>query len=102
MAGGLNKGEIQMNQEQFKQLLSQEGFQDIVVVERAAHGFLDIHTHPFEAKALIVEGEIFIQSDNSARTYVVGDIFHLAEAEPHTERYGPVGVKYLAGRKTAV
>ena len=43
-----------MNQEQFKHLLIEEGFQDLVIVEREADGYLDLHTHPFEAKALIL------------------------------------------------
>lgn len=89
-----------MNQEQFKQQLSQEGFQDLVIVEREADGYLDLHTHPFEAKAMILEGSVVLQVDNETLNFFVGDIFHLAHAKPHTERYGPTGVKYLVGRKS--
>jgi quercetin dioxygenase-like cupin family protein len=88
-----------MNQEQFKQILSDEGFQDLVIVEREADGYLDMHTHPFEAKALILEGSIVIQVDDETLSFNKGDIFHLGHAKPHTERYGPTGVKYLVGRK---
>jgi quercetin dioxygenase-like cupin family protein len=88
-----------MNPEQFKHLLIEEGFQDLVIVEREADGYLDIHTHPFEAKALILEGSVVIQVDDETLSFAVGDIFHLAHAKPHTERYGPTGVKYLVGRK---
>jgi quercetin dioxygenase-like cupin family protein len=90
-----------MHQEQFKQLLSQEGYQDLVIVEREADGYLDLHTHPFEAKALILEGSIVIQVDDETLSFAVGDVFHLEHAKPHTERYGPSGVKYLVGRKSA-
>jgi hypothetical protein len=31
--------------------------------------------------------------------YRPGEVFHLAQAEPHSERYGPTGVSYLVGRK---
>ena len=89
-----------MNQEQFKQLLTQEGFQDLVIVEREADGYLDMHTHPFEAKALILEGSIVIHTENETISCAKGDIFHLGHAKPHTERYGPSGVKYLVGRKS--
>jgi quercetin dioxygenase-like cupin family protein len=88
-----------MNQELFKKILSDEGFQDLVIVEREADGYLDIHTHPFEAKALILEGSIVIQVDDETLSFSEGDIFHLGHAKPHTERYGPTGVKYLVGRK---
>lgn len=89
-----------MNQEQFKKVLTDEGFQDLVIVEREADGYLDTHTHPFEAKALILEGSIVIEVDDETLSFVVGDIFHLSHAKPHTERYGPTGVKYLVGRKS--
>lgn len=89
-----------MDQEQFKQLLTQEGFQDLVIVEREADGYLDAHTHPFEAKALILEGSIVIQTENETISCEKGDIFHLGHAKPHTERYGSRGVKYLVGRKS--
>lgn len=89
-----------MNQEQFKKILTDEGFQDLVIVEREADGYLDTHTHPFEAKALILEGSIVIEVDDETLSFVVGDIFHLSHAMPHTERYGPTGVKYLVGRKS--
>jgi len=88
-----------MNQEQFKQGLIEEGFQDLVIVEREADGYLDMHTHPFEAKALILEGSIVIQVDDETLSFAVGDVFHLGHAKPHTERYGPTGVEYLVGRK---
>jgi quercetin dioxygenase-like cupin family protein len=88
-----------MNQEQFKHLLIEEGFQDLVIVEREADGYLDTHTHPFEAKALILEGSVVLQVDDETLSFKVGDVFHLSHAKPHTERYGPTGVKYLVGRK---
>ena len=46
-----------MNREEFTQALRQEGYAQVTVVKRAAGGRLDLHTHPFEAKALILGGE---------------------------------------------
>jgi quercetin dioxygenase-like cupin family protein len=60
-----------------------------------------IHTHPFEAKALIVQGELSIAVNDVSRAYKLGDVFHLAPNTPHTEQYGPAGVTYLVGRKSA-
>ncbi|BAL23056.1 cupin domain-containing protein [Azoarcus sp. KH32C] len=70
-----------------------------MLVEREPNGALDTHTHPFEAKALILAGEILIRTEAEATTYRVGDVFHLAANEPHTESYGPAGVRYLVGRR---
>ena len=60
---------------------------------------MDEHTHPFEAKALILAGEIRIVTAQGERVYRAGDLFHLQAHEPHSEFYGPLGVRYLSGRK---
>lgn len=88
--------------ESFTQTLLNEGYADPVQVEREPNGFWDTHTHPFEAKALILQGEIRIRAGNGAEhTYTAGEIFHLAHEEPHAEWYGPQGVVYVVGRKPA-
>ncbi|WP_345815700.1 cupin domain-containing protein [Paraburkholderia sp. PREW-6R] len=88
-----------MNREAFTESLTKEGFPDAVVVTREANTAMDVHAHPFEAKALIIEGDMHIRVGEEERLYRVGDVFHLAANEPHSERYGPNGVTYLVGRK---
>ena len=88
-----------MNLQEFTTLLAQEGYENLVTIEREANGFLDTHTHPFAAKALILEGEIRIQYGEHDKLWTVGEIFQLDAEVPHKEQYGPAGVKYLVGRK---
>jgi quercetin dioxygenase-like cupin family protein len=88
-----------MQQAEFEAMLAEEQFGEVVTVEREAGGSLDTHTHPFEAKALILKGELSIDTEGGGRLYRAGDIFHLAAHTPHTERYGPDGVQYVVGRK---
>lgn len=88
-----------MTEEQFRQWLATEGIDTVVAVEREPNGWLDTHTHPFEARALVTEGEITIEAEGSTRRYGPGDIFQLGANIPHVEHYGPQGVRYLAGRK---
>jgi quercetin dioxygenase-like cupin family protein len=87
-----------MQREAFTEALGKEGFAELVTVQRET-GALDDHAHPFEAKALILAGEIHIRVGNDERLYKVGDVFHLPANTPHAERYGPQGVTYLVGRK---
>lgn len=87
-----------MQRDVFEKALADEGFTSVVVVTRET-GEMDEHTHPFEAKALILAGEIRIRVGADERVYKTGDVFHLAANLPHHERYGPDGVQYLVGRK---
>ena len=89
-----------MQPDEFKALLAAESFHDVATVEREPNGSLDTHVHPFEAKALVLEGELSIRAGAEERVYRAGDVFHLAAAVPHSERYGERGVRYLVGRKT--
>lgn len=88
-----------MNKDAFIAALAREGFSELVTVERAPNDGMEMHTHPFEAKALILDGEISIVAGGTESVYRTGSIFHLQAGEPHTERYGPNGVRYLVGRR---
>lgn len=88
-----------MNSEQFLHLLRQDGFPEPVEVQQAPNGRFGIHEHPFEVKALVVEGDISIVVEGLCRNYKAGEIFHLELKQPHEESYGTEGVKYLASRK---
>lgn len=88
-----------MERDKFLEILAAQGFGEVVIVTREPGGMLASHVHPFEAMALILEGEIHIASAAADRVYRPGDIFHLQANEAHTERYGMQGVSYLVGRK---
>jgi quercetin dioxygenase-like cupin family protein len=87
-----------MDRDAFVSALRAEGFTELVLVTRDA-GELGTHTHPFEAKALILAGEIHIRADGAERVYRPGDTFHPAADAPHTERYGPQDVQHLVARR---
>lgn len=88
-----------MDRATFSESLTKEGFPEAVLVTREANASMDVHSHPFEAKALVVEGELHIRVGDEERLYRVGDVFHLPANLAHSERYGPTGVTYLVGRK---
>ena len=88
-----------MEQQEFLDTLRAEGYAEPVLVQRAANGRLDDHANPFEAKALILKGEIRVHAGGEIKIYRAGDVFHLRRDEPHRESYGPDGVEYLSGRR---
>lgn len=88
-----------MTETEFRQQLAAQGFETFVIVEREANGALDEHSHPFEARALILDGDITIVSSGRVIRCGPGETFQLDANAPHTESYGPQGVRYLAARK---
>ena len=88
-----------MLSETFLAELAAAGFGEALTIEREPGGFVDLHSHPFEARALIVSGQLSLQVDGVESLYAQGSVFHLRPGQPHTERYGPAGVTYLVGRK---
>lgn len=91
-----------MDRTEFMTTLAREGFPDAVEVVKDGAGFAPEHTHPFEAKALILAGDMRIRVGDAERVYQVGDIFHLQPGVVHSEDYGQQGVTYLVGRKMPV
>ena len=57
------------------------------------------HAHEFDARLLVLEGEITIACEDEERTYRTGDTFAMAAGRRHAEHSGPEGVRYLAGRR---
>ena len=57
------------------------------------------HTHPFDARLLILEGEFILTCQGEARRYGRGEAFELAAGVPHAEACGSQGATYLVGRR---
>jgi len=91
---------MEKTKEEFIKALELAGFSEVVTVTRDGNTGLGDHRHPFEAKALILEGTISIECAGCITHYEAGDVFHLALNELHSESYGPQGVVYLVGRKS--
>ena len=62
---------------------------------------LDEHTHPFAARAVVVQGEMWLTVDGQTRHLRPGDRFELPAGKPHAERYGREGATYWVARTNA-
>ena len=89
-----------MNHAAFINSVIADGYAEPVTVTREPNASVDTHSHPFSAKALILEGEIRLVVSDVSKIYRPGDIFQLDINTPHQEYYGPQGVTYLVGRRT--
>lgn len=88
-----------MNQADFERKCQAEGYNDIVDRQMAADHVNPEHAHEFDACVLVVEGEMTITRAGKPEMLRAGDLCVMAAGTPHTEKCGPAGAHYLAGRR---
>jgi quercetin dioxygenase-like cupin family protein len=90
-----------MDRAAFEAGLAREGYSEIRTNQMEPNRHNPEHTHPWDARALILEGDITLTVDGQRTTYRVGDVFAMQAGCRHVEDIGPQGVKYLVGRRPA-
>ena len=60
------------------------------------------HAHPFDVRALVLNGDITLTVEGIDYAYRAGDIFVMPAGHMHAEAVGPEGVQYLVGRRAPV
>ncbi|KNZ30921.1 MAG: AraC family transcriptional regulator [Methylibium sp. NZG] len=75
------------------------GFDEVLVREWQPLTVVDLHTHPFDARARVVGGEMWLTVAGQTRHLRSGDTFELDAEVPHSERYGPEGATYWVARR---
>jgi hypothetical protein len=81
--------------DEFRRDALARGFDEVLERRWAPGQVVERHTHPFDADALIVEGEMWLDD----RHILPGGTFQLARGTPHTERYGDAGAVYWVARR---
>ena len=75
------------------------GYQDVLARRWQPGQVVADHSHPFDAWALVVQGEMWLTVDGVTRHLTAGDRFELERDKPHSERYGDDGATYWVGRR---
>ena len=57
------------------------------------------HSHPFDVRAMVIEGALTLTSEGQSRTYRAGETFAMTRGCLHSESYGAEGAVTLVGRK---
>ena len=76
-----------------------EGFVDIEKRDGAANFTAKPHTHPFDVRALVLDGEFTLHRDGGAQTYRAGESFAMDAECVHAEQYGASGSTYILARR---
>jgi quercetin dioxygenase-like cupin family protein len=86
-----------MKRPDFETELRSQGYNEIADRRMEANSTKPEHAHEFDARLLVLEGDMTIACEGEERTYRAGDTFTMTAGCRHTERCGPEGVRYLAG-----
>jgi hypothetical protein len=89
-----------MTFDEFTQEAQDLGYQETLSRSWDPLTVLATHTHPFDAKALVTAGEMWLTVGSQTQHLLVGDRFELRRDTPHDERYGPQGATYWVARRT--
>ena len=90
-----------MNQSGFEADLRREGYKVFYGGYRANEVIAD-HTHDWDARVMVMGGEITVTRGGKADTFRVGNGCTVAAREVHAEHAGPQGVALVIGRRAAV
>jgi len=90
-----------MNQSEFEAELRRQGYQVFYGGLQAGTVSPD-HAHDWDARVMVIGGEITLTRGGKAETFRSGDSCAVAAGEVHAERVGPQGVAYIAGRRNPV
>jgi quercetin dioxygenase-like cupin family protein len=89
-----------LNQSEFEADLQREGYQVFYGGLQAGTVNAD-HSHDWDARVMVIGGEITLTRGGKAETFRAGDSCAVAVGEVHAEHVGPHGVAYIAGRRNA-
>jgi quercetin dioxygenase-like cupin family protein len=88
-----------MNRPDFETELRAQGYHEIADRRMEPNATNPEHAHEFDARLLVLEGEMTVTREGEERTYRAGDTFAMTAGCRHTEHCGAEGVRYLAGRR---
>ena len=77
------------------------GFDEALVRDWAPNTVVETHAHPFDADAVVTQGEMWLTCAATTRHLKPGETFSLASGVLHAERYGPQGATYWVARRTS-
>lgn len=88
-----------MDRQSFETELKREGYDEILTGSTQGPKHNAEHSHPYDVKAMVIDGAITLAWEGKTQTFRPGEIFTMARGCPHTETFGSEGAVTLVGRK---
>lgn len=99
LVSGRKRTDGKLTREAFESDLRREGF-DVIHGGQAPGYAEDLHAHDFDARIMVLGGEITVCRDGNAVVFGVGDSCEIPAGCLHTTQVGVEGVSYLVGKAT--
>jgi quercetin dioxygenase-like cupin family protein len=93
------QGGHDMDAHAFEAELSKNGFTQIETKAIEPRPANTAHAHDYVVRGLVLDGIFIVAENGKPTTYLPGDIFQVAQGQPHTEEIGAGGARVLVGRK---
>jgi quercetin dioxygenase-like cupin family protein len=87
-----------MDRTDFEAALQSDGY-EIVARTMEPNTTNPDHAHDFDARVLVVAGEMTLDRDGARHAYHPGEMFEITHGDRHAEIAGPDGASYIAGRR---
>jgi len=88
-----------MDETTFRALLAQQGYDEVLVREVPADIALAEHHHAWDARLLVLSGELRLIRQGESELFKPGDTFEVPQGQLHAEHHGPSGARLLIGRR---
>jgi quercetin dioxygenase-like cupin family protein len=76
-----------------------DGYLEVVTRQVMPNISKAFHAHPFDARGLILAGELTLTWQGQTHTFRVGETFDMPAGCMHSEQYGPEETIILLGRR---
>lgn len=94
---GRRRNGTKLTREAFESDLRREGF-EVVHGGHKPGQVNEPHAHDFDARLMVLSGEITLIRDGKPETFRAGDHCEISKGCMHAEQVGPEGAAYIAGK----
>jgi quercetin dioxygenase-like cupin family protein len=89
-----------IDQTTFEETLRADGFAEMAVSERGETPPNKIHTHPFDARILVLEGRFGLTVEGADTVwYQPGEAFDVPAGQAHQETFPAEGARWMFGKR---
>ena len=88
-----------MDATEFETNWKRDGYLEVETIQRMPNVFRAPHAHPFDARGLILAGELTLTWEGQTQTFRVGETFDMPAGYMHSEQFGPEETTFLVARR---